>query len=209
MCGRFYVDDDILREIEKIVRGIDAKRAKRGEVYPSEPAVVLHTVKDSENTQGLAEFPAFAAAVMEWGYKAPGKGTLIFNARSESVRERPMFRHDYEVRRCVVPVKKFYEWKRLSSKEKKKYEFLEPGQLLYLAGIYHRDPQGDRFTILTRKAAGCMEGIHDRMPVILEREKIEDWLYSRETADLLLENTLGKLVRQSSGPMEYEQLRLF
>ena len=36
MCGRFFVDDDTLREIEKIVKSIETKRAKRGEVHPSD-----------------------------------------------------------------------------------------------------------------------------------------------------------------------------
>lgn len=41
MCGRFYIDDETAREIEKIVRIIDRQNAKTGEVHPSEPALVL------------------------------------------------------------------------------------------------------------------------------------------------------------------------
>lgn len=52
------------------------------------------------------------------------------------------------------------------------------GEVLYLAGIYHKDPKGDRLTILTREAEGCMTGILHRMPLILHREELEKWLFS-------------------------------
>ena len=207
MCGRFYVDDDTLREIEKIVKNIDATRAKRGEVHPSEPAVVLCAQKESAASSSL-DFQELTAAVMDWGYEMKGTGKLMFNARSETVKERPMFRTDYAVRRCVVPVKKFYEWKKVGAREKEKYEFLEPGQILYLAGIYAKDNDGGRFAILTRDAEGCMKEIHDRMPVILERESVEDWIFSETEADRLLERSFERLKRMQSD-LEYEQLSLF
>lgn len=209
MCGRFYVDDDTLREIEKIVKSIDAKRAKRGEVHPSEPAVVLCAAKEASGASALSAAQTLTAAVMDWGYEMRGTGKLMFNARSETVKERPMFRTDYEACRCVIPVKKFYEWKRVSAKEKEKYEFMEPGQILYLAGIYRKDPDGGRFAILTKGATGCMEGIHDRMPVILEKKDIEEWILSKEEADRLLGCSFEWLQREKSDFTEYEQLRLF
>lgn len=196
MCGRFYVDDETAREIEKIARKIDQKMAKLGDVHPSEPALVLKALKGE-----------MVSEVLKWGYDAAGK--IIFNARSETVQERPMFRYDYENRRCIIPVKKFYEWKKSGVKQKEKYDFFSEGETLFLAGIYHKDPEGDRFTILTREAEGCMAGIHDRMPLILTHDDMEKWLFSREEAVRLLDRHFDKLQRKKSVQEGYQQMSLF
>lgn len=198
MCGRFYVDDDTAREIERIAGKINRETAKPGDVHPSEPALVLR-----------ASGTEIGALLLRWGYEAAGKGGVIFNARSETVQEKPMFRYDYETHRCVVPAKKFYEWKRLGTKQKEKYEFFSPGKILFLAGIYHRAPEGDRFTILTREAEGCMVEVHNRMPLILTAGDIEKWLFSREEAGRLLDSHFEGLRRKRSDSEEYRQLSLF
>ena len=198
MCGRFYIDDETAREIERIARKIDSRNAKTGDVHPSEPALVLRADSDSMATE-----------VLKWGYETARKNTLIFNARSETVREKPMFRHDYETHRCLIPASKFYEWKRIGEKKKEKYEFSAPGEILYLAGIYHKDPEGDRFTILTREAEGYMIGIHHRMPLILHRNKMESWLFSIAEAEKLLEVHFAELQRQKSETDGYRQMSLF
>lgn len=113
MCGRFYIDGEMAREIEKIAAKIDRKNVKTGDVHPSEPALFLR-----------AEHDSMVAEVLKWGYESARKNTLIFNARSETVREKPMFRYDYETHRCLIPACKFYEWKRTGENKKEKYEFL-------------------------------------------------------------------------------------
>lgn len=198
MCGRFYIDDETVREIEKIARKIDHKMGKTGDVHPSEPALVLRADCDSAVVE-----------VLRWGYESARKNTLIFNARSETVREKPMFRYDYETHRCLIPANKFYEWKDGGEKKKEKYEFFAPGEILYFAGIYHKDPEGDRFTILTREAEGCMRGIHNRMPLILRLKDIEAWLFSEKKAEKLLESRFAKIQRQRSESGAYQQMRLF
>ena len=198
MCGRFYIDDETMCEIEKIAGKIDRKNAKIGDVHPSEPALVLRADHDS-----------VVADVLKWGYVFAGNHTLIFNARTETVRERPMFRYDFEARRCLVPACKFYEWKDTGAKKKEKYEFFTPEEVLYLAGIYHKDPEGDRFTILTREAEGCMTGIHSRMPLILRKENMEEWLFSETEAKEMLDRHFEKLQRQKSEAGGYQQMSLF
>ena len=198
MCGVFYVDDETMREIEKIARKIDRKLAATGDVHPSEPALILRA--DHEET---------VSEVLKWGYEAYGKKTLIFNARSETVQERPMFRNDFEERRCLIPAVKFYEWKKISAKQKEKYEFFTPGSILYLAGIYHKDPAGDRFTILTRDAEGCMVGVHHRMPLIINEGDIGDWLFSKKEAAELLESHFGGLQKAQNVKETYQQMSLF
>ena len=198
MCGRFYIDDETAQEIERIARKIDSRNAKTGDVHPSEPALILRADSDS-----------MVAEVLKWGYESARKNTLVFNARSETVGEKSMFRYDYETHRCLIPACKFYEWKRIGEKKKEKYEFLAPGEILYLAGIYHKDPEGGRFTILTREAEGCMTGIHHRMPLILRKEDMEVWLFTKQDADELLDRHFTELQRQKSETDGYQQMSLF
>ena len=196
MCGVFYVDDDTMREIEKIAGNINQKLAAAGDVHPSQSAFILR-----------ADQEEMVSEVLKWGYEAYGKKTLIFNARSETVQERPMFRRDFGERRCLIPARKFYEWKKVNAKNKEKYEFSTPDKILYLAGIYHRDPAGDRFTILTREAEGCMIGVHHRMPLILHKEDMEKWLFSQREAVKLLECHCKEL--EKSRNEAYQQMSLF
>ena len=198
MCGVFYVDDDTMREIEKIAGKIDRKLAAMGDVHPSEPALILR-----------ADHREMVSEVLKWGYEGYGKKTLIFNARSETVRERPMFRRDFEERRCLIPANKFYEWKKINTKQKEKYEFFTPDRILYLAGIYHKDPLGDRFTILTRAAEGCMKEVHHRMPLILNEREIENWLFSKKEAAELLESHFMELRKVQNAKEIYQQISLF
>ncbi len=58
MCGRFYIDDETAREIEKIAEKIDRKHAKTGDVHPSEPALILRTDHDD-----------MVAEVLAWSYE--------------------------------------------------------------------------------------------------------------------------------------------
>ena len=201
MCGRFYIDDETAREIEKIARKIDDKTAGRGDVHPSDSALVLKAAGGKMVSQ-----------VLKWGYESPQRRGVIFNARTETVRERPMFRYDYESRRCIVPARKFYEWKKMENGQKgrkEKYDFFAEGEILFMAGIWHKELEGDRFTVLTREAAGCMKEIHDRMPLLLTGGDIEKWLFSRKEADRLLSGSFDRLQRRRSGGEEYRQLCLF
>ena len=170
-------------------------------MHPSDLALVLKTADGKMVSQ-----------VLKWGYESPQRSGVIFNARTEAVRERPMFRYDYKSHRCIIPARKFYEWKKPESGQKgrkEKYDFFAEGEILFMAGIYHKDLAGDRFTVLTREAAGCMTEIHDRMPLLLSGGDIEKWLFSRDEADRLLSSLFDRLQRRRSGGEEYRQLSLF
>ena len=78
-----------------------------------------------------------------------------------------------------------------------------------MAAIFHLSDQGKQFTIITRPAAGCMVGIHDRMPLILEKEDIEEWLFSKKSACKLFEKCFEQLHRRKSDTGGYQQLSLF
>ena len=168
MCGRFYVDEEVWREIYRIAeasgRGQSLQKhaglgtGGRRDVFPSSQAMVIRGVQKRAEVQN-----------MKWGYEIPGLKKLLINARSETVREKRLFGQDFACRRCLIPAKGFYEWKRSGSGSgKTKYRFHDGSGILYLAGIYRISEQGEEFTILTRAAEGCMEGIHSRMPLLID-----------------------------------------
>lgn len=142
----------------------------------------------------------FAAADIEgarvldryrWGLlpswaKDPKIAHRLFNARGETVAEKPSFRSAYAKRTCVIPVDGFYEWDHRPGRGRQPHFFTRvDGDPLLFAGLYEfwRDPAGPRdaestrtCTIITTTPSDDLDGLHDRMPVVLERGDVETWL---------------------------------
>ena len=199
MCGRYCIDENTVREIEKIVWQIEERLkreligicAEARDIFPSQIAPVL-TVDE----QGVC------CRLQRWGFPGYEGKQLIFNARSESALEKRMFRESVERRRIVIPAARFYEWNR----NKEKNTFSRKGQpALFMAGFYDRFQDEERFVILTTTANDSMRPVHDRMPLILERDEIRPWLSKDGQAEVFLKNTPALLERQ----VEFEQMSLF
>jgi putative SOS response-associated peptidase YedK len=109
-------------------------------------------------------------------------GSRMFNARSETAPASPAFRDAFRRRRCLVPVDAFYEWRRDGSRRQPYAIRHRDGSPLALAGLWStwRDPATDElrrtFAILTTRPNELMAGLHDRMPVILDRQAWPVWL---------------------------------
>lgn len=193
MCGRYYVDDETAREIEKLVRDLDRKLQieRTGDVFPAQNATII---KGQEHH--------LAAEQMRWGFPGFEKGKLLINARAESALERPTFRESVQDRRCIIPARGFYEWNK--SKEKFTFERKET-PVLFMAGCYNRYEGQERFVILTTDANSSVAPVHNRMPLILEPEEVEDWVLDDRATEYLLHKTPGLLKAHA----EYEQMRLF
>lgn len=194
MCGRYYVDDDTAREIEKLVRRIDEKRRGRietGDVYPGKDAPVLSGKGGS-----------LCCEWQHWGFPGFQGKKLIFNARCESVLEKPLFRDSVLHRRVVIPAKRFYEW---SPRKEKNTFHRKDASALFMAGFSRLCEGRERFVILTTKANDSVGPVHDRMPLILEREEIMEWVLDDTRTENILQKIPCLLERQS----EYEQLSLF
>ncbi|MDD3140765.1 MAG: SOS response-associated peptidase [Lachnospiraceae bacterium] len=175
MCGRYYIDDETAREIEKIVKNLDNRlkqTANQGDVYPTNPAMVLG---QEQNTPVLD--------AMQWGFPQYQRKGVIFNARSETVLEKRTFSSSAMQRRCLIPAKGFYEW----DQSKNKVSFERPdGQVMLMAGIWNYFETVPKFVILTTQANETMAPVHDRMPLIIEPEELETWLYQESGMKELL-----------------------
>jgi len=176
MCGRYQFTKEQLDEINQIIHELDSKAItyKTGEIFPTDTAPII---------QRQNEY-----AAMKWGFpKWDNKGVII-NARSETAHKKSMFSKSLLERRCVIPTTGFLEWqKKDSTKPKDKFLFqLNDSPILYLAGIYNTFGDKDCFVILTRNANASISDIHDRMPVVLYKKEIEDWLYDNKFIDFVM-----------------------
>jgi len=111
--------------------------------------------------------------------------TKTFNAKAETLAEKPSFRGSYNRKRCLVPVNGFYEWQTMEKLKIPYYITLKNKPVIALAGLYDQwtDPGSGEiiytFTIITTRANTMMEEIHNlkkRMPVILSPENERIWL---------------------------------
>lgn len=193
MCGRYYVDDDTAKKIEKIVRRVDEnlRMEKARDVYPSQSACVL-----------TGKQPLLSAEEMIWGFQQYQRKGLLINARAETVKEKRTFRDSVLHRRCIIPAGRFYEW----DTARNKVTFLrEDSPVLYMAGVYQKFGNEHRFIILTTQANESVSKVHDRMPLILEEKELEDWVYD----DKFLDFALQKIPVQLQHYQEYEQQSLY
>ena len=215
MCGRYYFSVDLLDGIRELVEPGDWKLELgllEKDMHPGDVAPVITIREDTArgnaergNTErgNESQAPVFLGIrKMGGGFEAPGGKGLVFNARSESVLEKRMFRDSVSHRRAAVPVSWFYEW----NQNKEKYTFTrEDGQVLFLAGFYSKYEDGDHFVILTTQANQSMAPVHSRMPLVLERNQVRDWIMDGDGFRELLAQVPAGLARSC----EYEQQTLF
>ena len=130
--------------------------------------------------------------LLRWGLvpswaSNPGGGVRMINARSETVFEKPAFKIAVRERRCLVPARLFYEWRR-SGRSRIPFGIRSSESSFFaFAGIWERREAEDELletvAILTTSPNAIMASIHDRMPVILDLEARSRWLDHRNPAD--------------------------
>jgi len=181
MCGRY-----VLKNAEQIPLRFDATAddavraalADRFNIAPTEPVPVI-----VEEASGARQ-----VAIAAWGiapHRPGGRPFLAFNARAESLTERPTFRPLVARSRCLVPASGWYEWTATAgSKAKQPWYITDPdaADLLGLAGLLDRWVDQDGTTraacaiVTTAAATDDLRALHDRMPVVLPRTAEAAWL---------------------------------
>ena len=181
MCGRF----------NSIASGKDFAEVY-GAVFVGEEIRSNHNVAPTSKIYVLSQKESQKTVdLMTWGLvpswsKDKTRSASMINARSETLAERPSFRNLLSKYRCVIPIQGFYEWQVLAGDAKKPnkqahYISRSDGQVMTVAGLWTtwKDSEGtvlETCTIITVEATNKLAEIHHRMPVILERESIDEWL---------------------------------
>jgi putative SOS response-associated peptidase YedK len=178
MCGRtaLTASPEDLRELF----GLDETPhvVPHYNVPPSQP---LHAVRVMRGgTRRTLE-------LLRWGlvpYWAddPKIGHRLALARIETVATTPAFRDAIKRHRCLIVVDGFYEWKREGKKTSQPFFVRRPdGAPFALAGVWDRWVSADgevveSCAIVTQPARPPIDVIHDRMPLVLEKDAWDRWL---------------------------------
>jgi len=183
MCGRYSISKKA-REIGDHF-SVTIPAAFQGGHYNAAPTQVLPVIA-MDKPDRLQHF--------RWGLQPRWESTLetppiMINARSESLHHKKMFSVLLPRKRCLIPADGFFEWEKLG-KTKQPWRFMLKNEDLFaFAGLFDQValPDGTNttaFTIITTSANELLQGIHDRMPVILDREGSRAWLSEAESGRL-------------------------
>jgi putative SOS response-associated peptidase YedK len=124
--------------------------------------------------------------LMRWGLiphwaKDAKSSYKMINARMETLTQRPAFRSLLAVNRCMIPGSGYYEWKAEARGKTPYYLHPTSNEFFAFAGLYDvwTNPDGEdihTFTIITKDSDGFVAQLHNRMPVILDRDLEDAWL---------------------------------
>jgi len=181
-----------------------------------------HNIKPTQDAPIIVEHDgAREFQLMQWGLipfwaKDPKIGSKMFNARAETVGEKPSFKSSFRRKRCLVPAAGFYEWK-AEGRGKVPYLFsVGDNEIFGFAGLYDtwRLPNGETlrtYTIITTAPNELVAEVHDRMPVILPRAQEQIWLDASVEDPYFLQSLLepypADLMKMTKIEGKLEQLR--
>lgn len=175
MCGRF----SIFTPLQELRQRFNADP-------PDEPVAPSYNAAPG---QRLIVVPMDNPAKMHlyrWGLiphwtKDEKIGHKLINARAETLRGKMSFRGFLQKGRCLVLADGFYEWNSLAGRKTPYRIELKNQNPFAMAGLCSKWKDGkgveiDSFTIITTRANTLIRSIHDRMPVILNKDQERSWL---------------------------------
>lgn len=180
MCGRYTLTDPdprLLRLRFGLSEAARIEEEPRYNIAPTDPVLAIRRNRGGEPEPGR----------LCWGlvphYADPEAfDRLLINARAETVAEAPAFRDAFASgHRCLVLADGFYEWRATEAGRRPVWLSRPDRAPFAFAGLWARSKRADgtelrSCAIVTCPASAAVAPIHDRMPVILEREGEAAWL---------------------------------
>ena len=215
MCGRFSFNKKHNKEL--------AARFKLKEI--PENLVGNSNLSPGQNVPAILNTSPGKLSLLRWGLipswaKEEAIGFKTFNARAETIIEKPAFKESIRKRRCLILADGFYDWKKTEKGKQPYHITLKDKSLFAFAGIWDiwKSSQGEvaSCSIITTAPNALIAPIHDRMPVILPSSKEKRWL-----GDMLLEEIISLLksypeegmeasaIRVSRGSLAHKEILLF
>jgi putative SOS response-associated peptidase YedK len=202
MCGRIIQSSRPLRLA--IVEGLDVSDSRMGNVRPrynAAPSQELLVIRQNQKT-GERSLDLIKWGLIPHSCRDLRGGHKPINAKAESISRFPMLREAYPLRRCIVPVDGFFEWRAIKgARAKQPYAIaMKDSSPFGLAGLWEnwKNPktgQWERtFAIVTVPSNDLVGLIHNRMPAILEPKSYQRWLGSETDPH-------GLLITYPSEPM--------
>ena len=180
MCGRFTLTADSLAMVtaaqqlaETLFAGVPHR--PRYNIAPTQE----HPIVRAGGEDQVAETARWGL-VNSWATDAKRAGRQI-NARSETVATSRAYARSFKRRRCVVPADGWYEWSGPKDARQPHWIHHADREPFFFAGLYeiwHPTPEQAQttFTILTTDANDTLAAIHQRMPVVMPVDRLDDWL---------------------------------
>ena len=179
MCGRYTLTDPdprLLRFRFGLSESTQIDQQPRYNVAPTDPVLAIRV-----NAEGARE-----PGILRWGLiphhaDADSFDRLLINARAETVVEAPAFRDAFLSHRCLIVADGFYEWREQESGRRPVWITRPELEPFAFAGLWAAARRADGSSTHSCAIVTCEPGtvvapIHDRMPVILDREAEPDWL---------------------------------
>lgn len=175
MCGRFYVTPTAI-DLAVAVLPPDQQAAARAAIRDwIEHMNAPHGHYDVRPTNQIPVITSTGLMLMRWGFKTD-KSNAVFNARSESLRF-PIWREPLVLRRAVIAVGGFFEWTGTRGSKNPHAIHRADGNAMLLGALWTPNEEvGPSFSIVTTPATKWMQPLHNRMPLVLEREQVSTWL---------------------------------
>lgn len=202
MCTRYYIDnyrEDFRELFEEVKRSALTEcfltKAARPIVYSGEvrPTDIVPVIAP-DHRGNRAVFP------MKWGFTMPGSKQPLVNARVETAATKPTFKESWLRHRCIIPASWYYEWEHYKTVDGKtrtgdKY-LIQPkdSSVTWLGGLYRIEDDLPVFTVLTKAPSEELSRIHDRMPLILPEDLINDWIDPSSKPDELIASALNDMM---------------
>lgn len=175
MCGRFvlFTDLSIIADYFDI-REFSCNYKTGANISPGQEITAV--IND-----GKKRLVNFSWGLIPSWAKDPSVGRRMFNARAETIAEKPSFKTAFKRRRCLIVADGFYEWQKLGKVRKPFFIGLKSEKPFAFAGLYESwrstdNQQINTCTIITTRANELIMPIHDRMPVLLPPERWSDWI---------------------------------
>ena len=178
MCGRFVLITD-LKTIQKDfdIQDISCEHQPSWNITPAQsvPVIIRHNMSNQLVCYRWGLIPSWS--------KDPSIANKLINARAETVDKKPSFKNAFKKKRCLIVADGFYEWKKEGKSKIPLYFYLKSGRPFGFAGLYETWTSPDKkeintCAIITTDANELTKPVHDRMPVILPRDKEQVWLAS-------------------------------
>lgn len=199
MCTRFFIEIDA-EEVSDIVEAVKRSQLTYRFMEACHPLISSGEIRPTNVTAVIAPDKSGKpkAYPMKWGFQIPGRSLLV-NARVETAAEKPTFQEAWKQHRCIIPASWYFEWQHYHTTDGKtktgsKYMIQPTGATVtWLCGLYRVEGGFPVYTILTREPTAQLREIHDRMPLILPQEAIEEWVRPDSRPENLLKYAVKDL----------------
>ena len=200
MCCRYWADEspEIREIVEEMNKSPLVDKWQRttgittyGEIRPTNVVPVIA----SNRAGSRAVFP------MKWGFSGR---MLLMNARTETAPVKPTFKEAWASHRCIVPASWYFEWEHIVGNDGKKRTgakyLIQPkgSPMTWLCGLYRIENGLPVFVVLTREPSDDIRFIHDRIPLIMLGDFVNDWIKPNVKPEELLDAALTDMVYEKA-----------